>query len=121
MIKLKPAPDLKAILKEKGVALQDICDHFGLHRTTVTRYINGELMMSVSFLFSFADWAGINVYDLVEHAKNGDVVIAPLGIKSTNKSEIKNLRSRLVALEKKVATMREEINQINNLDGAKPK
>lgn len=69
-VNLIKGPDLKLKLKKKGVLSVDICRAFGYNKTTVSRYLSGNMQMPASFIFNVAIFAGFNIADLVEVNKD---------------------------------------------------
>lgn len=46
--------NLRSLLEEEGITQQELADETGLSKSTISRYINGQMMPSVSALVSIA-------------------------------------------------------------------
>lgn len=65
-INLISGENLKILLKRKGITQKEIIEKFGLHQTTVSRYLTGSMQMPASFILKVAKYANLSINDLIE-------------------------------------------------------
>jgi transcriptional regulator with XRE-family HTH domain len=68
MSNLKPAHEIKEMLVQRKLTVQDVIDHFGVHKTTIHRYLKGDYSMSATFLYDLAQFTDIDIYEFFEGA-----------------------------------------------------
>ena len=66
MSNLKPAHEIKEMLHQRKLTVQDVVDHFGVHKTTIHRYLNGDSSMSATFLYKLVQFTDIDIYEFFE-------------------------------------------------------
>lgn len=65
-IKLISGKNLKILLKRKGISQKELIAKFGLHQTTVSRYLTDSMQMPASFILKVAKYANLSINDLIE-------------------------------------------------------
>ena len=64
--------ELKIKLKKKKVKLEEFANHYGLVRTTISRYLNDHMAMPASFIIQVADYTGMEIKDFMRN-KDEDI------------------------------------------------
>jgi transcriptional regulator with XRE-family HTH domain len=75
----KALKELKEILKQKKIRQRTIAERFGVHRTTITKWLNGTRPVTLQNLRIIAeDIAGISLSALFQHNKTISLICTHL-------------------------------------------
>lgn len=58
-------PNLKLLLKRKGITSAEICSRLNMNPTTVSRYFTDSIAMPATFLIKVAAFANLEIADLI--------------------------------------------------------